>query len=668
MHKTQGKNLLRAQVNTSWLYRVFNIVFVVFFAIVVLLSIFANPNASFPFNYLLLLVSAVVGVLLILLVARLFSLITGPHPAVERVVVILLLALLLCAQLWMGNKLLPWQDVGSDFGLLMQYARQSVLQGATPAAYLQLFPRNIGIYAFWRFFFTLLNAVGISNFAFCAMVLNALCITGSVALLYFCVRRLFGVGNALFVLVGCFFLLPFVVAAALPCAETLILPVPIAAVMLWQHARLQWRQGNVKKTFIRFAIASALLGLGALFKLAVFAVWVAIAIDVLVLLCGKGRLRLLLAGLAAAAIVLVGLGFAAVSTSQAGAATADGKMTCYAPVMAGLEGHGSYNSADYEKLAGFTDPTMRSAYTRAEISNRLGDMGPGGLVLHLMDKLAYTFGDGSFSFSGELNNAPPSLFRDIFASAGSYYYITAYAAFALMAGILVWMVVGAAKALMRANDALTFVRVGVFGFALFQLVWETGPRSIVCFLPLMLLCALEALPLPRQLRVQVEAKIDVQDEDSTVTEATVTAPPAIAQTTAAQTAVAARASAAAQASAKRRSVAPQEPVGPDYMAPEFVLRPAAPPPQPQLRPAAPAGASVPAAGQGAYQVQTAPPVQTLPAQEQVQQPAGPQANNWQGGARGPKIPTAAPNELWALMGETEAKDAPQAAHPSIDAE
>ena len=81
--------------------------------------------------------------------------------------------------------------------------------------------------------------------------------------------------------------------------------------------------------------------------------------------------------------------------------------------------------------------------------------------------------------------------------------------FAGAAAILFWMAMAALRSFIRRNEALAFLRVAVFGLVLFLLVWETQARYLVSFLPIFLLCAVEAGPRPKG----VEQKPDAFEEE-----------------------------------------------------------------------------------------------------------------------------------------------------------
>lgn len=501
MRNSHGNDLLRAQVNSSMLYRVFNIAFIVLFAIIILLAIFGNPGVLYSYSTVMLVIAAAAGAFVIFLVSRLFSAIPMPKAIVERIIVIILLVLLLGAQIYIGRSLLFEFDPASDTGRVFLAARDYVLGNPSPGEVFQLWPRGAGLYSFWCGFFSILHLFGVTQFYFPAMVLNAVAITAAVFLLFLCVRRMFGSGKSLFVLVASFFTMPLVAGAALPCAETLVLPILIAAVMIWLRARSFWRGGEVKKAVIRTCIASAILGAGALLKMTVLVVWVALAIDLLVLLCGKGRLRLLLASFLSMAVVYMAVSFALWMSPLLPAFRFSERMPETAFVMASMAEEGAV-AADYERLETFDDAGQRAAIAEVEISGRLGEMGAGGFVVHLMDRLAYLFGDGSYSLAGAYNQSDMSTLWTFFAANGAQYYLVAYITFAFAAGLLIWMLVGALKSIYRGNDAFTFLRVAIFGLTLFMLFWDAGPRWLVSLLPLMILGALEAAPVPQVARTR----------------------------------------------------------------------------------------------------------------------------------------------------------------------
>lgn len=463
------------------LYRIFNIVFVVLFAIVAVLIVFNNATTWVTQSWVLLLVAALAGTLVIFIITRAFFLIPEPKRKLEFVLVPVLLVGLFVLQLVIAWNLWPGFTGESDYSQIYLAAQEFVKEELVPTNYLQANPSNAGLYTLWCLFFSILDALGQADFTFPTMVVNALAIDGAVLLLYFAAHRLFGGTKALFMLVAAFFVFPFIGGAAIASADSIILPIPIAAVLLWLHARSNWREEATKRAYLQACVAGALLGIGALFKLSILVIWIAIAVDLLILLYGKKRLLLLLASFGSVVVFSAGLGAVI-------------WLVALTPSFAGL--------------------SLLPAAGAAAVSQTTG-FGIFDMVMQYMDRLSYAFGDGTFGLAGELERSLPSVITPWASPSGAYFSVTAYATFAVEFGMLVWMVVSAAKSIYRQNDALSFARVALFGMTLYLLIWSAGPRTLVSLLPLVMLCALEAAPIKRHRIAKKraeEAKIDAETD------------------------------------------------------------------------------------------------------------------------------------------------------------
>lgn len=481
------------------LYRIFNVVFAALLFGVLILAVFINRNTHFEFRWYLLLAAAACGIVASFGLSLLFQLMAKPSKLVEIIVVALVLALYFALQMVVGWQVRTLPGQSWDYGVVYSFAQDFVVNGRLPDLYFAYFPNNAGLYTFLCGLFGLLSLFGVGDFFIATMVVNALAIDLSLLLLYFCGRRLFGTLYALLLLFGSLCMLPFLLYTPILYTDTLSLPFPIAAVLLWLTARSRWREGSFKGAMGRFCALSALCAVGAQFKVTVLIVWIAAAIDLLLLVTGRGRWKVLLAGLGVAAVLYGGLYVGLRHSPLLPRYDYDRDGIPFTQwIMMGLGGEGGYQNSDYVMVLEQEGKDARGDLIAGEIGRRLSDYGVLGTVKHLLVKLSYTFGDGTYDAAGrlDLNAMQAGPLHEWFVFSGRYFAFTAYIAFALEAALLFWAAVGSLKAVIRENNALTFVRVAVFGLVLFLLLWETISRYLIHFLPLFLLCSLEALPRP----------------------------------------------------------------------------------------------------------------------------------------------------------------------------
>ena len=328
------------------------------------------------------------------------------------------------------------------------------------------------------------------------MVLNTLAIDLALLLLYLCARYMLGRKKALFILLAAFLTAPFLLYVPVFYTDTLTLPFPIAAALLWVYARDYWRQGRYRKTFVLVCVLSGLIAVGAALKISVVIAWIAIMADLFIGL--RGRRRWLLAA-AGAGILLVLMLLSQFCISRAPilpAYNANNGIPFTHWIMMGLHGNGGYYDPDYQMTLAVAGKQARYAFTIEEIGRRLEEMGPIGLLRHLINKLAYTLGDGTYWAAAKLDRSAlqPSFLHNFVIYSGQQFPAFAYATFALKGGMLAWMSASSALAARHRQNRMGFVRLACFGLIVFLLLWETRSRYLVHFLPLFLLCAFEGVP------------------------------------------------------------------------------------------------------------------------------------------------------------------------------
>lgn len=519
MENRQGQEL-RAQVNTSVFYRVVNVVFAALFFGVVLLSVFNNQSTAFAHSTPLLLLSAVLGVGVVFGASRLFSRLPTPGKIAEIISVCVGMVLFAALCFVVSFSLSGTPDPASDFGMVYSRAAAYATNGSLPDNYFLYYPTQQGFYVLLCGIFSFLKLLGVTNFLVPLVVINTVAVCGAVLLMYFCARRLFGVKKALFILVGAFFTVPFLLSGAVAYTYTITLPVPVAVMLLWMKTRGYWRSGENKKAILYFMLLSGIAAVGALLKLTVLVIYLAVLLDLLILLVGRGKLKMMGAGVGVCvAVFLLGTLLIKISPALPNYNTEADAIPLTSWIMMGLSENGADNQADLDLILHRPNKDARDAFVSQEIADRFGDYMPFGIFTHFGNKLAYTFGDPTLGLAQQLGTGTTGL-RGLFLPGGSGFAGLCYAAFGLQMAVLVWAAVAAAKSLYRKNDALTFARLAMLGLLVFLLLWKTEPGEIVTFVPVFLLCGLEASPAPmlalQKKRAREALQTNVAPQDTTM--------------------------------------------------------------------------------------------------------------------------------------------------------
>ena len=154
----------------------------------------------------------------------------------------------------------------------------------------------------------------------------------------------------------------------------------------------------------------------------------------------------------------------------------------------GLAGNGGYNNEDYVLTFSAPDGETRKALIRDEIAARLKEMGPAGLVRHALDKIGYTWREGTYYLPHKLAMGPTqphSFWAEIFFEGRAHFSLFLRYANGLMLCMLLYLLAGALQK--QSRDVLFAARLSVCGLFFFLLIWEARSRYLVNYVPVLLL-------------------------------------------------------------------------------------------------------------------------------------------------------------------------------------
>ncbi len=515
MDMGHGHTPVQSEVRNAWAYRIFNWVFGAVFAGIVILSFVLYTSEYVDVQWGWLLAFGVVGVLLSVVFSRLFMLLPPFGIKSEVTVAVALFLLIIAAQVAVGASMRADVSSATGFGAVYSQAQEFVLNGTLPGDYFAQFSGERGLYVLMCAFFGMFELVGIHDFYAAMAVVNIIAIDVAILLAYFCARRMFGAQKAILLLISALACLPFVLYVPMFSAYTLALPFPVAMVFLWLKARIVWREGSFGGAMLRFLALSLIAAVGTLIQPLVIIVYIAIVLDLLIFLRGIKRLLLMLCGTVLCAGLTLG-GLAVMPQLMFFSQGGDADLPLTTWVMMGLSGDGSYNEQLMQQLLEQEGAQARSDFALSQIEQSLNEKGVGGLLSHAGAKLSAAFGDGLYGAPKELENLEVDTLGVgavlTSQSAGAQYLL--YIAFAIKTAMLFQLIVAAIKSFFRRNYALVFLRMALFGLVLFLLVWQVNAAYLIVFLPLCLLCGIEALPIPMLSLQRMRARDDAAAMDA----------------------------------------------------------------------------------------------------------------------------------------------------------
>lgn len=166
-------------------------------------------------------------------------------------------------------------------------------------------------------------------------------------------------------------------------------------------------------------------------------------------------------------------------------------------VMMGLEGDGGYNPQDYEFTRSFTDPGERDEALKDEIANRISQKGITGMFALYSAKLFRCLGDGTLGVSDFLDDNPhkDSLLHEYLLYGGRRYAV--YQAvcnivfYTILLFLFAYLLIGIGKNRRGLGEVLCHNLelapiLGISGIIVFLMHWETSPRYITNYVPVMI--------------------------------------------------------------------------------------------------------------------------------------------------------------------------------------
>ncbi len=511
MKKQNGRVLLRAQLNTPVLYRVVNVLFALLMTSGLVLGIFFNTNTPYYLEWQWALPSVFMAFGISFIIVWAMAQAKPAGRIQERVFAVLLLLIILALLFVTAWQLRVRTDGSWLFGEVYRAASDFVTQGVQPGSYLAMHPQAKALYALLCGYFSIFYLFGSTSFLLPALALNCIVIFAGILCTYRVARKMFGVNQSLLFLIWACLFCPFLlVQAPLLQGATLAFLFVSAGTLLWMHIRHCWRGGAYGKTMLLFCILSLILAVGGLFQATVLLFWFAAAVDLLCLLCGRGRVWIFLAGAAVVVLVVWGAIWALHSSPMFSHYTQDDRIPLATGLMMGLSEFGVENAVDSQMIQQADGYAARQDLVWSEIQARLDSRDALQTIQQLGTKLSMIVSDGSFGASVLLGNysiQTTGVQQMFVLPTGILYYIFAYGSFSMWGMLLIWAIVAAIRSFLNQNSALTVLRLALLASALYGLVWVAQPQHFICMLPLFLLCFLEMVPRRKQNR-ENEALVD----------------------------------------------------------------------------------------------------------------------------------------------------------------
>lgn len=355
--------------------------------------------------------------------------------------------------------------------------------------YFQLYPNNIPYFLLLHTVFRLFGGL-VADMHTIGIGLNIVMIDLALLLGFFVVKKLTQRYTAgLLYLCLCMLTLPLLSYTAVYYTDTLTLPFPIGAYLLWLFAKEQFAQGNPRQAMAFCAGTAIVSALGMMLKLSAGFILIAIAIDAAVAFPWRRLLQACAMLVGVFALVYFPLG--ALCRNSDLLLPTDPEM--YVPklhwVMMGMNGNGGYCDDDYQ-LTLSVPAEQREDFVKQEILRRGKAYGLSGTIEHLREKLAFTWADGTYYSAIKLSwdQRGASALDVLFDYRGAKFEYIAIICQGMLLLNLVCAAVTGMRLLQRNSKALPLLpcAIAVFGLFLFLCLWETRSRYLFNYVPIFL--------------------------------------------------------------------------------------------------------------------------------------------------------------------------------------
>jgi len=410
------------------------------------------------------------------------------------VLLIAMTALYLGASLWLMHafRYTPVWDPEAVFVGAQNWLAGSLTKGSTPTfeaeTYFYYFPNNLGAAFVLRTWFSLTRGM---DAYISACMLNALLSAGMIACTGLAAKETAGArGGVLALLIlGC--TLPLWFSCAAFYTDFLSIGFPVGAYLFALKAQRQKRMWKKAAFWLPAGLAAAI---GAAIKITVLIMPVALVLWQL--LRGKWKEAL---GLLVACAVLFGAGqlilHRSVYPDQLDPEPAAKMNTPVQHWIAmGLNGDGYYNWEDYMFTRSFDDAREAGQALNGLIRQRIGEMGPAGLLEHMARKMGICLSDGTLMLSDYYDDTPvgPEWIKRLLLPGGSGYGVWRAACGGVHMAQIGFALAGCVGQMRRKRSGLSGAKyIALMGLMLFLSMWETSRRYWINFLPVLVLCAAE---------------------------------------------------------------------------------------------------------------------------------------------------------------------------------
>lgn len=357
------------------------------------------------------------------------------------------------------------------------------------AYYYDRFPNNWGILIFLSFVYRILYLTFGSISEYTPQVIGIICIQLSMFVLFKISKLIFdNAPQRIFSAVFASLLPVFVLYSQIFYTDVLSMPFVILSVYFFLKAMKSEKTSGYA---LNTVISSVFLGIGYTIKGSAAVLLAAFIIYALL----KKKLTKAVCTAAGAAAAVYILNLLVFNTGLAlGISNKDRLEQQRVPmihwVMMSFVGNGGFNIDEYRFTVKHKGIENKKLADSARLDELINDTDSGKFLAHLTEKSMFTWNSGKYYAVHHFGATEKSRVLWVIKSSRAYRIYCD----GIHHVMLLLMLISALGGLVRARaDNMFFIRLSVFGLALFLLIWETRSRYLVNFVPLFVLMSADGM-------------------------------------------------------------------------------------------------------------------------------------------------------------------------------
>lgn len=464
----------------------FNILFLIIFALIINISIF-NSSIFRKLNPVVILLGIVCLISLFILILLLFKNLNKTQFIILFIINLIFIILL---QFFFVKyfRVKPSWDFGTIYSESIKISNGSTKLG--PYFY-EKYPNNSEMAIILGNIFKFIKPFNISPYCF-AIFLNVCVINLSLIITWFFSAKLFNIKVAYIISLLSILITPLFTYAPIFYTDTLTMIFPILSFLFYYLYKIQ-NKGYFKYFYLIFI--GLLLAFGTSLKTNIIISFIALLIFIIFINnSSKSILKeffmILLIFFICISLINTNISkWLKMPIENAGIPATHW-------IMMGLKDKGGFNGDDVKLTLTKKTKDLQKDLNIKIIKQRLKNYGFNGYIKFLYKKLTYTWADGTMFAPVKLSRYPIFKFdfqKYIFKSKdniNSHYTVPfLYVSQISFSTMLIFIFLGSISLFKRSNKFGYLFNICIFGVFSFLIIWETRSRYLVCILPILLMSA-----------------------------------------------------------------------------------------------------------------------------------------------------------------------------------